>query len=96
MKKIYILFTAMLIGSQISKAQLTLTYANNAPVVGDINLKIGYDSTSAIPKSTGSAQSWNFTSFTANSFTETITYTTVAASPAASLFTSANLASQRG
>jgi hypothetical protein len=94
MKKIYLL-TALVLFCFTSNAQLTLTKANNEPVVGDVVMNARYDSTAAIPKNTGAGLNWNFTSLTTGSFTETTTYTTVASSPAASLFSNATIAMNR-
>lgn len=79
-----------------SNAQLTLSNATNAPIVGDMLSMAKYDSTTTVPKSTGTGMSWNFSSFTVGSFTEALTYTTVASTPAASLFPTSNLALVRG
>jgi hypothetical protein len=95
MKKIYLALALLVLGIN-SKAQLTLTNAANAPVVGDMVSYAEYDSTTAVPKSTGAAQNWNFTSCSLGSFTESITYTTVASTPFAALYPSANLAGARG
>lgn len=97
MKKIYIVLSIMLVGIQISNAQLTLTKALHEPVIGDIERAADYDSTTAIPKTTGAGQVWNFNSMTVGSFTEVTTYTTVATAPSGSLFiTSASIAAVRG
>jgi hypothetical protein len=77
MKKIYFLFLGTVIGLNVN-AQLTLTKTNNEPVVGNIVNNAEYDSTTAVPKATGAGQNWNFQSLTSASFTEVITYTTVA------------------
>lgn len=95
MKKIYFLFILAIINLNV-KAQLTITKTANQPVVGDIVMDASYDSTTAVPKSTGANQNWNFTSFTAGTFTEVMTYTTVASTPAGSLFPTANIAVMRG
>ncbi len=95
MKKIYLSLSILLMGSQISMAQLTLTKAINEPVVGDVNVTKQFDSTTVIPKNGGAGQSWNFTSLTPKTYSETITYTTVASSPSAAAFPSATIASKR-
>ncbi|MBK6521543.1 MAG: T9SS type A sorting domain-containing protein [Sphingobacteriaceae bacterium] len=95
MKKIYLLFTAIVIGSG-ANAQLTITKTANQPVAGDIVLRSDYDSTTAVAKATGTGMNWNFTNLTIGSFTETNTYTTVASTPAGSLFPTANVAVIRG
>jgi hypothetical protein len=96
MKKIYITLLAGLFTCQIANAQLSLTKVFNEPSLGDVNNKLGFDSTSAIPKSTGANQNWNFTSLTSNSLTSSATYTTVASTPSASTFNQATLAEHDG
>lgn len=96
MKKIYTILSLLFIGSQASMAQLTLTKATNEPVIGNTVSNAGYDSTSVIPKTTGAGQTWNFTSLTQGTFTETTTYTTVASAPNATAFPSSTMASSRG
>jgi hypothetical protein len=95
MKKIYFLFTALVIGFN-SQAQLTITKTANQPVVGDVVFYGSYDSTTAVSKAVGSGMNWDFTSLTAGSFTESNTYTTVASTPVGSLFPTANIAVIRG
>lgn len=95
MKKIYFVLGALLSGSQML-AQLTITRANNEPVIGDVNTTKKYDSATVIPKTTGASQTWNFnTSLSVNGLTETVTYTTVAASPSPATFSAANMAAMR-
>jgi hypothetical protein len=77
MKKIYLVLFASVIGLN-AKAQLTLTKTNNEPVIGNIVNNAEYDSTTVVTKATGSGMNWNFQSLTTASFTEVITYTTVA------------------
>jgi hypothetical protein len=93
MKKIYfnVLFLALL-ATIPAHAQLTLTKAANEPSLGDNVLWQGYDSTTAIPKSTGAGQSWNFTSLSVNTSSQSVTYTTAASTPSAALFPSATIA----
>ncbi len=95
MKKIYFLFITISIGLNV-KAQLTLTKTNNQPVIGDVVLMADYDSTTAVPKATGTGMNWNYSSLTVASFTENLTYTTVASTPNASLFPTANIVLSRG
>jgi len=95
MKKLYIaLFIASFI-STVTQAQLTLTKAVHEPVVGDVFVVRDYDSTTVIPKNTGAGQTWNFNSLSMQTFTEAITYTTVASAPSSTAFPTANLASNR-
>lgn len=86
---------SLLISGLTSNAQLTLTKAANEPVVGDIKNIKGFDTVAVFPKNTGTGQIWNFSNLVSNSFTETTTYTTVAASPSPALFTNANIAAHR-
>jgi hypothetical protein len=94
MKKIY-LITALVFGLS-SQAQLTLTKTNNQPLAGDVLNFSGYDSTTAVPKATGSGMNWNFSSLTLGSNLSSKTYTNVASTPAGSLFPTANIALIRG
>lgn len=95
MKKIYLsIFTIAL--AFTASAQLTLTKAFNEPVVGNVNTKMGYDSTTAIPKNTGAGQNWNFTSLVTNTVVEVATYTTVASTPSASSFPTSTIAEGDG
>jgi Secretion system C-terminal sorting domain len=96
MKTLYIHLLALLLLSFRGHAQLTLTKAANEPVAGDTRSVVAFDSTTAVPKSTGLNTTWNFTSFASPTWTETTTYTNVASVPGSSLFTGANLAASRG
>lgn len=96
MKKIYTLLSILFIGLQVSDAQLTLTFANNNPIVGDITNMARYDSISVVPKTVGIGQNWNFSNLTIGGFTETITYTTVVSTPQAASFPLATIAMIRG
>jgi hypothetical protein len=91
MKKIYLSILSIGLAFTVN-AQLTLTKAFNEPVVGDVETRKGYDSTTAIPQNSGSGQSWNFSSLTSNTVTEVHTYTTAASTPSASSFPTATLA----
>lgn len=95
MKKIYLSLLAIAFTFTVN-AQLTLTKAFNEPVVGNVFMKKGYDSTSAVPKTTGLNQNWNFSSLVSNTLTEVSTFTTVASTPSASSFPSATLAEADG
>jgi hypothetical protein len=96
MKTIYPCLLVLFFVTQ-SKAQLTLTKSANEPVVGDVRTMVRHDSSTAVPKSMGTNQNWNFTSLThTNSFTEITTYTPVTSVPAGSLFPTATIAAKRG
>jgi hypothetical protein len=95
MKKIYLSILTIALAFTAS-AQLSLTKAFNEPVLGNINTKKGYDSTTVIPKNTGAGQTWNFSSLIANTVTAISTYTTVASTPSASTFPSATIAEADG
>ena len=95
MKKIYL--SILSIGFALTvNAQLTLTKAFNEPVIGDVNNRKGYDSTTAVPQNSGASQTWNFSTLTSNTVTEVHTYTTVASTPSASSFPAATLADDNG
>jgi len=96
MKKIY--FSLLLIAGtlQISNAQLSLTKAANEPVIGDINNRQQYDSTTVVPKATGSGLNWSFMSLTPTGTYVSSTYTNVASTPSAASFPNATLAEDQG
>lgn len=95
MRKIY-LTLSLVAAFMCNNAQVTLTKAFNEPVIGDLYVKASYDSVTAVPKNTGAGQLWNFSTFTAGSFTETSTFTTVASAPNASVFPAATVAENQG
>jgi hypothetical protein len=95
MKKIYILILACIFTFTVN-AQLILTKATTEPVIGDVNTKLGFDSVGVVPKNTGPAQTWSFTAFTSNTVTEVSTFTTVASTPDAASFPSADIAEDDG
>lgn len=90
MKKIYTLFIVAIF-SQSFKAQLTLTKAANAPIIGYVESTTSYDSTTAVPKTTGANKSWNFTSLFSIPGVGSQTYITASSTPSAALFPSGNL-----
>ncbi|MCE3227737.1 MAG: C-terminal target protein [Bacteroidetes bacterium] len=92
MKKIYFSLALFAFTLQVSKAQLSLTKAFNDFTVGDVNNNQQYDSTTAVPKTTGANQNWDFSSLTSNSFVESKTYTTVASTAYAASFPNATIA----
>ena len=97
MKKLYFtILSSLFIGISVN-AQLSLSKAAYEPVIGDTYITIGYDSTSTVPKNTGAGQMWSFTTLTAQvTNTESVTYTTVASTPAnASFSSSATMALMR-
>jgi hypothetical protein len=95
MKKIYLLILAGVLAINVN-AQLSLTKVFNEPVFGDVDSRQGYDSTTVVPKSSGAAQNWNFTSLVTNTVTETNTYTMAASTPSASSFPGSTIASDDG
>jgi hypothetical protein len=95
MKKLYTLILSITLFTG-TKAQLSLTKAINEPVVGDVNIKNGFDSVGVVPKNTGAAQTWNFSSFTSNTVVAISTYTTVASTPSAASFPLATIAEDQG
>ena len=79
-----------------ANAQLSLTKSFNEPVVGNMESYKYFDTTSVVPKNTGTNQMWNFSSLTTNTVVQVNTYTTVASTPYASTFPSATLAQDDG
>ena len=96
MKTIYLFFPVFLFAAFQGEAQLTLTKALNEPIAGDMYVMTSHDSTTAVPKSTGANQSWNFTSLTNSPFSEAISYINPASASGSSLFPTATLAAMRG
>jgi hypothetical protein len=97
MKKIYTLLTSLILLSGISKAQLSLTQAVNEPVIGNVDTRKDYDSTSTLPKNTGAGQVWNFTSLaTTTTAAVPSTYTTPSAVPGGSNYPAATVAQDNG
>jgi hypothetical protein len=92
MKKIYTLLFALISITGVLKAQLTLTKAANEPIIGDITTELGFDSVGVIPKTTGAAQTWNFSALTQNTVVAVSTYTTVSSTPSAVSFPLATIA----
>jgi hypothetical protein len=95
MKKIYVLFLFGTVFSGLN-AQISLTKANNEPVIGDVFPKQSYDSLGAVPKNTGANQIWNFSTMTVNSATETSVYMAVSATPNPTMYPAATIAEQVG
>ena len=95
MKKIY-LACMVCVFTLSANAQLSLTKATTEPVLGDVNIKQGYDSTTVLPKNTGAGQLWDFSALTTNTLVEVSTFTTVASTPSAAAFSSATIAEDKG
>lgn len=95
MKKIYLSILASAFAFT-TNAQLSLTKAFNEPVVGNTINKLGFDSTTAVPKATGASQNWNFTSLVSNTVASITTFTTASSTPSAALFPTATLAEDDG
>jgi hypothetical protein len=93
MRKIYIALCISLLGIN-ANAQLSLTKTTNCPIVGYSETLKDYDSTSAVPKTTGTNKSWNFTSLTSPAVAGSQTYVTTASTSSAGFFPSANIANQ--
>lgn len=95
MKKNYAFLLTGLVFSQLIQAQ-TLTKTLNEPTAGDIHITAEYDSTTAIPRNTGSNQQWNFSSLLSNSSTQTTTFVAASSVPSSSTFPGATLAEDQG
>lgn len=72
-------------------AQLILTKLANEPVPGDSFTDIEYDTTSAISRTTGANQTWNFSSCVQTTNNATATFSASTAIPESSLFPGTNL-----
>ena len=90
MKIIYSLI--LLIICALGANAQSLTYAANAPVVGNIYQQSAYDSTTVLNNATGQNMTWDFSSLSSFPFTEAATYTTVASTSYAANFPSATIA----
>ena len=77
-------------------AQLTLTKANNEPIIGDSNSKETFDSVAVLNNSNGLNQVWDFSALTSSSVTEVSTFTTVTSTPNGSNFVGATIAEDDG
>lgn len=92
MKKMY--FVMALIAACNARAQYTLTASSN-PVAGDVYKYCYMYETGVTGGSSGTAQVWDYSGLVAySSGHETQTYATAASTPSASLFPSANMASE--
>ena len=96
MKKLYTLILSLTLFSGVTKAQLTLTKSFNEPVVGDVINQQQFDSVGVVPKTTGPAQTWDFSTFTSNTVVTVDTYTTVVSTPSAASFPLATIAQNDG
>ncbi len=66
MKKSLLFLSAILSGF-VGNAQISLTYANHSPLIGDSSLIVSYDTSALIPKNTGANQTWNFSNINLDS-----------------------------
>jgi hypothetical protein len=95
MKNLYAISCFILLGINGIKAQ-TLTKAANEPVSGDSWTVKEFDSTSVVPKNTGTGQTWNFSNLSTSNQTSTVTYTLASTVPGYSLFPGAGVAELKG
>lgn len=78
MKKLYTLILGIILAAPVIKAQApTLTKALNEPSINDAERRKSYDTTTAVPRNTGTNQTWNFTSLATSTVAQT-TYSYVA------------------
>jgi hypothetical protein len=96
MKKTSLLACTLVLASQFASSQ-TLTKIYNEPAVGDIHTLIEYDSTSVVPRNTGTGQHWNFSSMTPemNSVSST-TFIAASSVPSSSIAPGTTLAEDDG
>lgn len=93
MKNLYLNILALSVCALSANAQITLTKATHDPVIGDLDKRTFYDSTtvSSVPNSSGTNQLWNFTGMIAqNTFTNSFINPTSA--PGNTLFPTATIA----
>ena len=92
MKTLYITVLALLLFTG-SKAQITLLSVYHEPAIGDKDGKKQYDSSSVVPKNTGSAVTWDFSGLTMKtSAATTESFMASSAVASSSLFTGDTLA----
>ena len=94
MKKIYSLIAAAFCVSSLS-AQ-TLTQANNAPIVGDVNSTVNCTTVGVNPGGTGAGQTFNLSGLSILTTTTVSNGVTVASTGSAAAFPSAGVAMQTG
>lgn len=97
MKKIYLtLLTGFVLGQNLN-AQLTLTKSLNDPVIGDQITYVNFDSTAAIPRNTGTNQTWNFSTIVQSTLTSNAsTFVAASTSSDAAMFPGATIAEKYG
>ncbi len=95
MKKLYATLLTSLFTINIATAQLSLTKANNEPIVGNSNTFSYFDSAGVVPRNTGTNQVWDFTAFTQNTITSSSMYTSTTAVASATAFAGATLVEDR-
>ncbi len=95
MKKNYILSSLLFCFAAFTiNAQLTLTKASTEPIAGDTYTNVAYDTTSAIPKNTGTNQMWNFSAYsksTASNAEVAVSFSNAVAVSSSSAFPGCNL-----
>jgi hypothetical protein len=97
MKKIYILILLCSLGKFGNAQTSGLTKAANEPVIGDVERRKSYDSTTALPTNTGANQVWNFTSLATNTTAmSSNSYTTPSSISGGTAYPSATIGSVDG
>jgi hypothetical protein len=98
MKKLYSLISSIVLFTGAANAQLTLTQSFNEPVIGNVDVRKDYDSTAALPKTTGTGQVWNFSTALASTTNAPVanTYTTPSSVPGGSTYPTATIAQDNG
>jgi hypothetical protein len=97
MKTIYAIIFLSLSSGHLLKAQFTMLKVWHEPVAGEETGVRAFDSTGAIPKSTGAGMVWDFTTLIQNSIGATSSsFVQPAAVPAASMYPGATLAESKG
>ena len=96
MKNIYLLVLPILFKFNVGKAQITLTKANNEAAIGEVEKRLGYDSSSIVPKNIGLNQNWSFTALTINTVIATKSYSAPTAAPNSTAFAGATIANFDG
>lgn len=93
MKKIYTLILGIVLAAPVVKSQsLSLTKAAYEPVAGDAERRKSYDTTNAVPRNTGTNQTWSFTSLATNTLAQTTySYVTPASVPSSTAYAGCTL-----
>jgi hypothetical protein len=89
-------FTSLMLATLSGFSQITLTFANNGAVAGDVSTTFTADTTGVVPGTSGASQTWNFGSLVIGTTASTTNYVAPSTTPYASSFPSATVAAVTG